>query len=182
MREGGRNRLLKAAPHYPIRAAPRGGLGGGGRFGPAKHLPIDLWPLGQPCAFAFTALKKAAPISTSTITILFMVASLMANLSQSYEDPGGGGLGPTTHQGLCAGMPPEGGNTRLTQKGTGSKDISFATKSPTHSGRGEVGNVQACEDLQQLPHTSPFQSEHPARVNILHSATFEAVSMLFQSF
>jgi hypothetical protein len=67
--------LLYAASHHPLaaRTAPCGGLTDpAGGLGPAMHRPISLWPLGQPCAFAFTAPKRIAPAKSASVLMVFL--------------------------------------------------------------------------------------------------------------
>ena len=73
-----RSQSLDAAPMTllplgQLRAAgltePVGGLG------PAMHRPISLWPLGQPWAFAFSALKKTAPLKSASVMMMILMVS-----------------------------------------------------------------------------------------------------------
>jgi hypothetical protein len=66
-------RPIVLLPLGQLRAAgltlPDGGLG------PAMHRPISLWPVGQPCAFAFSALKKTAPLKSASVTMMILLFS-----------------------------------------------------------------------------------------------------------
>jgi hypothetical protein len=70
-------------PLGQLRAAgltePAGGLG------PAMHRPISLCPLGQPWAFAFSALKKTAALKSAIAIIVILMFSSAFRRQRHYS-------------------------------------------------------------------------------------------------